>query len=73
MVLGVTTILLALGVGIGVTWTTNRVSQAVMVVIGALLVVGLVNVLSRSGEIWHFTAPYPDARVDDENTRRRAV
>ena len=51
-------IVTALGVGVGVTSTTNPASQAAMVAIGGLLVVGLVKVLSRAGEIWRFTAPY---------------
>ncbi len=53
-------ILTALGVGVGVTSTTNPTSQAAMVAIGGLLVGGLVKVLSRAGEIWRFTAPYPE-------------
>ncbi len=67
MALGVTTILLALGVGIGVTLTTNPASQAAIVVISGLILAGLTSVLRRTGEIWHFTAPYPDHRGQDES------
>ncbi len=51
-------IVTALGVGVGVTSTTNPTFQAAMVGIGGLLVGGLVTFLSRAGEIWRFTAPY---------------
>ncbi len=55
----------ALGVGVGVTSTTNPTFQAAIVAIAGLLVWGLVSFLSRTGEIWRFTAPYPEI-PDDE-------
>jgi hypothetical protein len=63
-------IVTALGVGVGVTSTTNPTAQAAMVGIGGLLVWGLVTFLSRAGEVWRFTAPY---NKDPEIDRKRPL
>jgi hypothetical protein len=53
-------ILIALGVGIGVgLLPANPGAQVAVAAIGGLVMWGLLNALSRNGDIWKFTAPYP--------------
>ena len=53
-------ILIALGVGIGAgLLPENPGGQVAVTAIGGLVMWGVVRVLSRDGDIWQFTAPYP--------------
>ena len=53
-------ILIGLGVGIGAgLLPANPRAQVAVAAIGGLVMWGLVKVLSRDGDIWKFTAPYP--------------
>jgi hypothetical protein len=53
------TIAIAFAVGIGLLLTQTRPgAQAAIVAMGVLTVWTLVRVLSRTGDIWRFTAPY---------------
>jgi hypothetical protein len=53
-------VLIALGVGIGVgLLPANPRAQVAVAAIGGLVMWGLVKALSRDGEIWKFSAPYP--------------
>lgn len=53
-------ILIALSVGIGAgLLPANPGAQVALAAIGGLVMWRLVKVLSRDGDVWTFTAPYP--------------
>ena len=53
-------ILIGLGVGIGAgLMPANPRAQIAVAAIGGLVMLGLIRVLSRDGDVWKFRVPYP--------------